>query len=114
METVYLLIFLFVLVWFWQNSLQAREFAIKFCQDKCRDMDLQLLDQTVALSRITIKRNYSGYLVLARQYNFEFSINGANRYSGSINIMNKHVNSFQLEHPDGLLILNEDELSRVH
>ncbi|MEE9572544.1 MAG: DUF3301 domain-containing protein, partial [Candidatus Neomarinimicrobiota bacterium] len=46
MNTLYLLIFLFILVWVWQDSLRAREFAVKFCHDKCNEMGLQLLDQT--------------------------------------------------------------------
>jgi hypothetical protein len=114
MNTLYLLIFLFILVWFWQDSLRAREFAVKFCQDKCNEMGLQLLDQTVALKSISIIRNINGLLGISRRYNFEFSISGVNRYSGSILIQKDHVSSFQLEHPDGLLILNENELIRPH
>ena len=114
MNTLYLLIFLFILVWFWQNSLRAREFAVKFCQDKCNEMGLQLLDQTVALKSISIIRNINGLLGISRRYNFEFSISGVNRYSGSIRIQKDHVSSFQLEHPDGLIILNENEFIKPH
>ena len=114
MNTLYFLILLFILVWFWQNSLRAREFAVKFCHDKCNEMGLQLLDQTIALKSISLMRNINGSLGIVRRYNFEFSINGVNRYSGSILIQKDQVSSFQLEHPDGLLILNEDEFIKPH
>ncbi len=114
MNTVYLLIFLFIIVWIWQESLQAKEFAVKFCHNKCNELGLQLLDQTIALKSISFIRNINGLPVVIRRYNFEFSINGANRYNGSITIQKGFVKSFQLEHPDGLLILNEDELTQLH
>ena len=72
-------------------------------------MGFQLLDQTIALKSVSIKRNINGFPGLIRRYNFEFSINGVNRYNGSIMVQHNHVQSFQLDHPDGLLILNEND-----
>ena len=111
MNTLDFLIILLLIIWIWQDSLKVREFTVKYCQNKCDEMGLQLLDQTIALKSISIKRNTRGYLGLIRQYNFEFSINGANRYNGTIMVQHYHVRSFQLEHPDGLLIIDDNNLS---
>ena len=77
-------------------------------------MGLQLLDQTVALKSISVMRNFNGLPGIIRRYNFEFSINGVNRYNGLIFIQKNLVRSFQLDHPDGVLILHENEFIRPH
>lgn len=74
-------------------------------------MGYQLLDQTIALKSLSIKRNTYGLPGLVRHYNFEFSINGVNRYKGSIMVQQNQVRSFQLDHPDGLLIFDDNNPS---
>lgn len=108
MNTLNFLIVLLLIIWIWQDSLKVREFTVKHCKKKCDEMGLQLLDETIALNSLSIKRNLNGFPGLVRQYNFEFSINGANRYNGSIMVQQNQVRSFQLEHPDGLLIFDEN------
>ena len=110
MNTILFLLMLLAIIWFWQDSLRSREFAIKYCKDKCKEMNLQLLDQTIALKSLSLKRNSMGSLVITRRYNLEYSINGVDRYKGSILIGKDSVDSFQLDHPDGLLILQNDHL----
>ena len=36
-------------VWFWIDSLRARERAVQLCHASCRARGVQLLDQTVAV-----------------------------------------------------------------
>ena len=108
MNTLNFLIVLLLIVWIWQDSLRAREFAVRFCQNKCDEMGFQLLDQTIALKSFFIRRSANGLPGLIRQYNFEFSINGVNRYNGTIMVQQNHVRSFQLDHPDGLMIFDEN------
>jgi len=50
-------------------------------------MDLQLLDETVALHKVTIARDDRHRLKLLRRYHFEFSMEGHDRYEGSITFM---------------------------
>ena len=111
MNTLNFLIVLLLIIWIWQDSLRVREFAVKYCHNKCDEMGFQLLDQTIALSSVSIKRKANGMPGLFRHYNFEFSINGANRFKGTIMLQQNHVRSFQLEHPDGLLIFDENNPS---
>lgn len=111
------LIFLFILailVWLWQNSLRMREFAIHKCKTCCKTMDLQLLDETVALHRVTIAKDSCQRLNLLRRYHFEFSLEGHDRYEGSITFMGQNVDHIQLQHPEGQIILHSDEAKKLH
>ncbi len=114
MNSILFLLLLLLLVMLWQDGLRSREFTVDFCKRKCNELDLQLLDQTVALKSLTLQRNENGFLRIFRQYNFEFSTNGVDRHSGTILINKEKVESFQLDHPDGTLILQEDNLIKPH
>lgn len=114
MNLVLFLLLLSLLVWIWQDSLRAREFAIKLCYKACNESGLQLLDQTVALKSFSLKRNSRGSVGIMRRYNFEFSINGADRYNGLIFINSDIVEHIQLEHPDGTLILHNNDFIKHH
>ena len=108
MNTLNFLIVLLLIIWIWQDSLKVKEFAVKYCHNKCDEMGFQLLDQTIALKSVSFKRNANGIPGLVRRYNFEFSVNGVNRYNGTIMVQQNRVRSFQLEHPDGLLIFDDN------
>ena len=58
----------------------ARGLVAKFC----RDNHLQLLDQTVALRKISISRKRNGNLGLVRVFRFDYSENGFQRQDGMI------------------------------
>lgn len=74
---------LLLIGWFWLDSLRAREIALGICQAACRQRDLQLLDQAVALRRLGIAWRAEG-LRLRRVYRFDFSEEGEERRSGYI------------------------------
>ena len=103
-----------ILVWFWQNSLRLREFAINKCKTSCKTMDLQLLDETVALHKISISKDKRNLIKLLRRYHFEFSLDGYDRYEGSITFLGQNVDHIQLDHPEGQIILHGDEVKNLH
>lgn len=71
------------LLW-WQN-LKMREIALVAVKRYCDREGLQLLDQSVALKKINFKRDqHSGNVVLRRNYKFEFTSTGDERYSGMV------------------------------
>lgn len=72
------------LVWFWVDSMRVRERAVTLCKNLCRTHEVQLLDQTVALSTLGVARNPRGRLQIRRRYRFEFTRSGAVRDSGTI------------------------------
>ncbi len=78
------LVLLGLLVWFWFDSLRAREAALACCRAACRENRLQLLDQTVECISLRPARSAVGRLVLRRTYRFEFSDTGDNRREGRV------------------------------
>ncbi|MCK7574719.1 MAG: DUF3301 domain-containing protein [Chromatiales bacterium] len=59
-------------LWFWRDSLGAREQARAASSRACQQSGVQLLDDTVALERLWWRRDRDGRLKLERLYVFEF------------------------------------------
>jgi hypothetical protein len=95
------------LVWFWADSARAREQMLARCRALCEDLNVQLLDQTVGLARLSLVRGAQGRLQLRRRYAFEYSVNGADRWRGTADLRGRHIESIHMEHPDGPVIVNE-------
>ena len=72
-------------VWIWMDALAARERAIAFGRALCRNAGVQLLDQTVALSRIRIAR-VDGLPTLIRRYGFDVSLEGSDRHRAHLEV----------------------------
>ncbi len=99
-----------LVAWFWSNNLRARETALELSARACRSAGLQLLDQTVALNRIGIGRNPDGRLSLQRVYGFEFTVDGQHRRQGRVAMQGTTVKAIHLDHPDGPIIMQPDQL----
>ncbi|MEE8320871.1 MAG: DUF3301 domain-containing protein [Gammaproteobacteria bacterium] len=113
MNTILFLLALLIFVWAWQDSLRARESAIKHCRKVCNEMHFQLLDETVALVSFKLRRDYTGRVKPLRQYRFEFSIDGYGRSKGHIVLHSDKKETIHLEHPDGIIILPQDEKTAI-
>ena len=85
------LISIAALAWFWFDSLKAREAAILAVRSACRSQQLQLLDETVAISTIRLCHNASGNLSVRRIYEFEYSDTGDNRLRGTVHLVASRV-----------------------
>ncbi|MGH8283285.1 MAG: DUF3301 domain-containing protein [Gammaproteobacteria bacterium] len=92
--------------WFWNDSLQARERMTETCARICGEMQLQFLDETVALARLRLTRAANGGLAWRRLYVFEFSESGSDRWKGRALLMGRRVESVQLDNPQGVTILS--------
>lgn len=79
-----LLILLGLIVWFWQNTLRARELALRAALDTCRNQQLQLLDGSVTLHRLALRRSYQGRMMLQRTFQFTYSAEGDDRQTGFV------------------------------
>jgi hypothetical protein len=84
-------------VFFWLDSLKARERAVKAGRSACERYSLQFLDDTVAFVRLRLARNEEGELRLARTYTFEFSDTGNNRRHGAIVMLGGDLQDLRLE-----------------
>ena len=114
MSTVLFLSLLAMLVYLWQDSLRAREYAIIHCRNACHEMNFQLLDETVALVSFRLRRTTSGQIRPLRQYRFEFSIDGLGRSMGHLVLHGDQTQTIQLEHPDGIIILPQNGKPALH
>lgn len=96
------LLLLAALSWLWYDSLNVREAAVAATKGACRAEDLLLLDDTVAIQRISFGRDGDGVLRLRRVYRFEFSDTGNDRTSGSIVLLGRRVLVISLNLPETL------------
>lgn len=105
MEAPLLLALIGALVWLWWDSARAREQTLRRCQRLCKDLNMQLLDQTVGLVRLSFGRGPAGHVQLRRRYGFEYSIDGTDRWRGTANLLGQTVECIHLDHPDGPIIV---------
>ena len=86
-----------VLVWFWFDSMKARERALSLAQQECRSNALQFLDETVECISLRPARNEDGRVLLRRVYRFEFTDNGQSRRTGTIVMLGGEPVSLAME-----------------
>ena len=84
-------------IFFWLDSLRARERAVQAGRSACERHSLQFLDDTVAFARLRLARDEEGQLKIARTYTFEFSDTGNNRRHGAIVMLGGEMQDLQLE-----------------
>lgn len=79
------------LVWFWLDSLKAREAGIEASRAACMSDGSQLLDDTVAIRSTWLARDADGQMRIKRTYGFEYSDTGDNRRQGSVTLLGQRV-----------------------
>ena len=77
--------------WFWYDGLRSREAALAEAKTVCAGEGLQLLDETVALQRLSLRRDASGMLRVHRVFGFEYSTTGDSREAGSVVVLGGRV-----------------------
>ncbi|MDZ7753106.1 MAG: DUF3301 domain-containing protein [Gammaproteobacteria bacterium] len=95
-----------LVLWFWSDSLRCREVALMASERACREMGVQLLDQTVALSGMRLRRNEAGRLSLLRIFGFEFTVDGVSRLQARVIILGRRIDLVHMDFPDGATILD--------
>lgn len=81
--------------WLWHNH-GLRERALERVKQHCARLDIELLDGNVALKRIGFVKDAKGRRRLARIYNFEFTVTGETRHSGTITQFGAHSANIEL------------------
>ena len=113
MEILLLLISLAIIVIIWHESLRIRELVILRCQALCREAELQLLDQTVAMAYISVGKSPSGLPCLKRRYQFEVSKDGTERYTGYVNLLGREIVMVSFDGPDGTMIYDQQQYKKL-
>lgn len=65
--------------WFWIDSIDKRETALKIGRQLAERCHLQFLDETVACSRVGFARDSNGRMQFHRTYTFDVSSQGLER-----------------------------------
>ncbi|MBL4868140.1 MAG: DUF3301 domain-containing protein [Pseudomonadales bacterium] len=71
---------------YWWYASKNQEIAITEARRLCGIDGLQLLDHTVEQKKLGLSRNKFGSVCFLRQYTFEFTTTGEQRYQGRITI----------------------------
>ena len=113
MNAILFLILLALIVGYWQDNRYHHEYAIQRCKAICAEMNVQLLDHTVALTSTRFKRKNNRIQIL-RRYNFEISMDGVSRNSGYILMLGLDIIHTEFNLPDGPVILQDKESITYH
>jgi hypothetical protein len=90
-----LLLTIACVIWAWMDVLGARERAIRYGRELCRDAGVQLLDQTVSMTRMRIQR-VDGLPTIVRRYGFEISLDGSDRHRGHLDLRGHQLGAWSL------------------
>jgi len=91
-------------VWFWQDSLAAREAANDAAVDACQRLALQFLDGTVAFAGLSFMRGANGRLGFRRTYVFDYTANSIERHQGFVVLAGRKVESIGYAAHDGSIV----------
>jgi len=93
--------FLLLAAWLWRDGRRAHEAALAICTKLCAREAVQLLDQTVAVKRITLGRDADSRLGLRRSYQFEFTADGITRHRGYLLLHGTRLELVQMDTEPG-------------
>ncbi len=89
-------VLLAALAGFWHSSLAARESANRAAIDTCASAQVQMLDGTVAIHRLSLVRDSRAPLALRRTYVFDYTEDGFSRRRGFVVLTGDSVDSVGL------------------
>lgn len=85
--------------WIWRG-MGLRDRALGLVRQHCKKADVQLLDESIALTRLRIGRDQAGRFCIRRWYGFEFTVTGERRYAGSVELQGARLAKIELApHP---------------
>jgi hypothetical protein len=82
---------------YWVNAIRTKEIAHRAAEQHCKLMEVQFLDQTVFLKKLSLKRNALGRMGFMREYYFEFTLSGEDRYIGRVFMQGNRIGSITLD-----------------
>ncbi|HEY8219235.1 MAG TPA: DUF3301 domain-containing protein [Methylobacter sp.] len=97
LDDLILIVLLLSAYLYWFNGQQVKEIALKTVRANCLSLEVQMLDEYVALSSIRLKRDQAGKVRVRRVFLFEFSSTGNERYNGVCIMLGRQVEAIQME-----------------
>ncbi len=83
--------------WFWWDSRGVAERANQLARQRCEQLGLVFLNDTVAWKKIRLKRNQQGRMKFQRTYFFEFASDMRQRYQGEIVMLGQQLTNLDME-----------------
>lgn len=71
--------------WIWR-AMGLHDHALQIARQHCKRAGVQLLDESVALTRLRPRRGRFGRPGVSRRYSFEFTVTGERRYPGFVEL----------------------------
>ena len=97
MTELLLILAIGVVLLYWQAGVRCKELATIAARRECGLCNVQLLDQTVEQVRLSMSRDTSGQWRFWREYRFEYSHDGEDRFEGRLTLLGQRVIRVALE-----------------
>ena len=88
---------------YWYTAQQAKTFAVVYARRECEKHGVQLLDQTVQQIKLSMSRNVQNRWQFWREYRFDYSTDGVNRYEGRLVMLGHRLLRSALETSDPVI-----------
>ena len=82
---------------YWRAAGFAKEAAVDAARRACNYRDVQLLDQTVILTKLSASRDENDRWRMWREYRFEYAIQGEDRFLGKLVLLGHTVSRIEME-----------------
>lgn len=82
---------------YWQAAARAKELAVFGARKECKLCGVQLLDETVQQIKVSMSRDERDNWRFWREYRFEYSEDGQNRFEGRLTLLGGRVIRIALE-----------------
>ncbi len=96
MSKVIAIIFLGLIAYYWSYTQKLKEYAIRGAKKRCNEAGIQFLDHTVVYNKMCWQKNTIGQRRLHREYLFDFTSTGEERYVGKVYLQAHHVIAVEL------------------
>ena len=97
MSEMLLLLLVVTVAAYWLSAVRCKDLAIMAARRECRIYDVQFLDQTVQLVKLSMSRDDSGQWRVWREYRFEYTDDGDTRRAGRLTLLGQRVIRIALE-----------------
>lgn len=88
---------LLLFYWYWHKAQTAKMLALKATKARCNALEVLMLDDCVAFTRMGFKKNAAGRWQIYRCYSFEFASTGEERYHGVCTVLGDRVLSIEMD-----------------
>jgi hypothetical protein len=95
-ELLALVVFILA-IWYWFEGMRAKELACRAGRQRCSDVGVIFLDDSVVLTKLRLRRDNQGRMNFYREYQFEFTSDGSRRYGGELTMLGKSIKTFDME-----------------